>query len=55
MKADINVSEKHVVTNAQMLADVELHDKLEKGTFSSYFSYIASISYITCHSSNTIF
>ena len=35
MKADINLCEKRV-TNAQMLAEVELHDKLEKGTFSSF-------------------
>lgn len=36
MKDDINLSEKRV-TNAQMLAEVELHDKLERGTFSSSF------------------
>ena len=35
MKADINMCERRV-TNAQMLAEVELHDKLEKGTFSSF-------------------
>lgn len=35
MKADINICEKHFVINAQMLAEVQLHNKLEKGTFSS--------------------
>ena len=41
MKADINMCERRV-TNAQMLAEVELHDNLEKGTFSSFFLNIAS-------------
>ena len=46
MKVDINLSEKRV-TNAPMLVE-ELHDKLEKGKFSSFCFYIASCSYITC-------
>ncbi|KAF8108440.1 hypothetical protein N665_0109s0061 [Sinapis alba] len=37
MKSDIKLREKRVVTNAQMLADFELHDKLEKGQFSYIF------------------
>ena len=41
MKTDINMCERRV-TNAQMLAEVEVHDKLEKGTFSSFFLNIAS-------------
>lgn len=34
MKSDIKLREKRVATNTQMLADLELHDKLEKGQFS---------------------
>ena len=42
MKADIKFSEK-VQTNEQLLAEVEMLDKLKKGMFSISYFYISSV------------
>ena len=52
MKADINLCDKRV-TNAQMLAEVELHDKLEKGTLCSFLIltllYVLMLHILSCN------
>lgn len=39
LKCELNSSDKRVVTYAQLLADVEMFDKLQRG---NYFCYILS-------------